>query len=172
MITRSLRTRSVAAAAVTGLALLTTSCAADDAPETAPPADSSAADTPAADGDSDSPSDAEPAESFQEEELDGALVASFPGGVPLYPGDVVSSLAVLGEVSERPEWNVTIATDDALEVVDAAIRDDYTSDGWEIRTEMDHMDGHLLVTGKDGYTVSITYSSAGGAVSINYGVSS
>ena len=174
---RALITRSGIAALIAVLALLTASCAADGEVGGTQPADAGGVEssTEEAGGSDAAEQDAaeDEAEAFQEEELDGSLVASFPDDVPLYPGDVVSSLAALSDMTQQPEWNATISTDDSLETVDAAIRADYTSNGWEIRSEMDHAGGFMLITANDAYIVTVTYNDLdGNGITINYGVSS
>jgi hypothetical protein len=165
----SLIVRSGLIAAIAALSLFTTSCAAETAGADSQPATSDNAESPAerADG-----SRADSTASFEAEELDGALVSSFPSDVPLYPGDVVNSLAALSEASERPEWNAQIVTGDSFDAVDASIRADYSSAGWKTRSEMDFMGGIQLIAGNDAYTVSITYNDFDGTgITINYGVS-
>lgn len=169
---KTLFARVGAAGIVSALALFLVSCGAEEPTEAATPVESAAAEptTESAD-DSDA---AEPAESsFQEEELEGELVSSFPDDVPLYPGEIVSSVAALSDVSQSPEWNVMMETADAFDVVDAAIRSDYTSNGWSISNEMDYLDGYLLMVRNGDYIVSITYAELGEVgITINYGVSS
>lgn len=169
--------RSVISTGVIALALLISACAGEDSAEGTQSAERSGVESPAdnsTDAEATAPTESdEPSESFEEEELDGTLVSSFPDAVPLYPSEVVNSLAAVSEVTERPEWNVLLTTGDAFEEVDAAIRSDYTSNGWNIRSEMDYMGGFLLVAGKDEYTVSITYHELSETeIHINYGVSS
>lgn len=158
--------RSALAALVAVVGLAMASCAGEPAegaapPETAQvaPEDQGGADD--ADGDGGA---------FAEEELEGRLVSSFPADVPLYDGEVLSSLAVLSESADRPEWNATIGTGDAIDAVDASIRDAYSTGGWEIRTDMKLGAGAQLIAHSAAYIVSITYMDSGG-VTINYGVS-
>lgn len=166
----SLIARSGLAVVVAAITLFVSSCAAEAPAGGTQPSESAQDAATEHSGDSDT---GQAADSFQEEELEGALVSSFPDDVPLYPGDVVSSIAALSEVTEQPEWNATMTTGDPFDAVDSAIRSDYTSDGWQIRSEMDHLGGYLLVAGKDNYTVSITYNDMQGpGITINYGVSS
>lgn len=140
------------------------------------------------DNDSSSPSDADTSQSssvdstgstsqnsqtIEAEELEGALVESFPADeVPLYDGTVTKSLGKMS-VSDRPEWNVTIETNDTINQVDAAIRASYAADGWSIRSDgKTLLGGTMLTTQSDGYTVTITYDEIGeSGIIINYGVS-
>lgn len=158
--------RSALAAATLALALFTVSCAAEtQATEQPPAAEGTAQES------TENTAPEQNAEDFEEVELDGALVDSFPSDVPLYDGEIVNSLSAWSETSDSPEWNVLIATDDPMETVDAAIRSAYTSNGWEIRSDMESMGGYLLVAHNDDYIVSITYNDMTGGLTINYGVS-
>lgn len=109
---------------------------------------------------------------FVVEEIDGALVTSFPTDVPLYDGEIVASSASLSDVDSAPEWGVIMQTGDPLEAIDAAIRSDYASNGWTIASDNAYMGGYQLIARGNGYTVSITYNDMTGPMEIIYGVSS
>lgn len=112
-----------------------------------------------------------PEEEFVEEELEGELVASFPKEVPLYDGQITSSLSKLSEAYQEPQWNVRMTTDDSFETVDAAIREAFGSNGWSISTEMESGGGLLLIANGGGPTTTITYTDIyGDGITINYGV--
>ena len=106
------------------------------------------------------------------EELEGELVSSFPAEVPLYDGEIESSLSGVAEISGNPEWNVAMTTADSLDAVDTAIREAFSSNGWAIGTDMEFAGGYQLTARSSEHMVSITYNDFGGPlVMINYGVS-
>lgn len=112
-------------------------------------------------------------EKIKDEKLEGELVSSFPKDeVPLYPGDVKSSLGKMDFTGERAEWNVEVATADSFEKVDASIREAYEGDGWSIVTDKKTgLGGTMLIARSSGYTASIIYEDTGDGILINYGVS-
>lgn len=171
-------TRAWMIAAAAALALFAASCGSDSsgAATAPPPVDNSQADvlpeeTPAAEEtpDAEEPSD-DSAATVEEEELDGALVDSFPSDVPLYDGEIESSKSGLNSFGD-PEWNAAIITNDAMESVDASIREAYSADGWTLGSELEFAGGYLLTARSEDYTVSLTYNDMTGPVTINYGVS-
>lgn len=105
------------------------------------------------------------------ETVTGALVSGFPGDkVPLYLGDVVESKR--SETSDgRPEYNVTIKTDDSFDKVDNWTRISYVNEGWDIKNESKTLLGGVMITAhSDEYINTITYDAQDGAVVINYGI--
>lgn len=157
--------RSAALAASVLLALGMTACASESSEPDA------LAEQPAAAETEDNAAAEQPAEDFTEEELEGALVDSFPKEVPLYDGEIKSSSASISEVSDDPQWNVMMTTSDSLETVDASIRESFSANGWKIGTEMESGGGYLLVANGGGPTTSITYNDMfGDFITINYGV--
>ncbi len=119
-----------------------------------------------------SPNNESSNEKVKDEELDGALVTSFPAEIPLYDGEVEKSLGQMSEITEQPEWNVTITTTDDLTDVDTSIRQAYSENGWTIVSDNEFAGGYQLTARGNGYTVSITHNDFGSStVTINYGVS-
>lgn len=181
---KSPMSRSWMIAAAAGLALLTASCAsdpvADDSPEDAPVVEEQTevqAEEPSSDDTQEAADDdqvAQDAETIEVEtvKLEGELVDSFPDDVPLYDGEIFDSSSQMDEVSEAPAWGVMMSTGDSIEVVDAAIREAYSTNGWEIGSDMEYMGGYQLVARHAGYIVSITYNDAlSSDIMITYGVS-
>lgn len=159
--------RSWTVAATTTLLLVTASCAAD--PIESPVAGSGTSVAASPEG---ALAQEDTATEFQTIELEGTLVDSFPGDVPLYDAAIVKSLAGVSEVTGKPEWAVLMTTGDSLDEVDARIRESYGSDGWTIGTDMEASGGYLIVARGNGYTVSVTYNDlTGSGITINYGVS-
>lgn len=171
------RSRSLTVTSIAALALFTASCASDSSPEQpsaqALVTEDATDNTDAPDSSDAQPSDADDTEAdVTPQELNGALVDSFPDDVPLYDGDIESSLAALSEVTGAPEWNVDMVTGDPFDTVDAAIREAYSSNGWEIASEMEFGGGPMLITRRASYTVTVSYSDAySEGIIINYGVS-
>lgn len=154
--------RSTILAAAVLLALVTTSCASTS-PDT-----NTQNDRPAAtDGNGNSNAE-QPAADFVSEELDGALVGSFPKEVPLYDGQIESSSASLSEASGDPQWSVRITTSDPFETVDAAIRAAFSSNGWKIASEMKSGSTYLTIARGGGPTTTVSYNDTFGT--IDYGV--
>lgn len=117
--------RPLAVAATTALMIMTAACSSDSSPEQpsaqALVTEDAIDNTDAPDSSDAQPSDADGTEAdVTPEELSGALVESFPHDVPLYDGDIVSSLVALSEVTGAPEWNVDMVTGDPFDTVDAA----------------------------------------------------
>lgn len=111
---------------------------------------------------------------IKDEKLDGELVDSFPKEqVPLYPGEVVSSLGKMDVYLDRAEWNVAITTSDTFAAVDASIREAYESGDWSIATDnKSGLGGTMLIARSNKYTAAISYDDMGtDGISINYGVS-
>lgn len=109
---------------------------------------------------------------IESEELEGALVDSFPQDVPLYDGEIIESKGGMSDVSEEPEWNVAMSTADSIETVDESIRAAYSTNGWTIGSESESGNGYQLIARKTGYIVSITYNDMFSTdININYGVS-
>lgn len=77
----------------------------------------------------------------KDEELDGALVTSFPAEIPLYDGEVERISSQMGVVTEQPEWGVTITTTDHLNDVDARIRQAYSENGRTIVSDNEFAGG-------------------------------
>ncbi|HMM62318.1 MAG TPA: hypothetical protein PKC86_02040 [Candidatus Saccharibacteria bacterium] len=110
----------------------------------------------------------------KDEKLEGKLVDSFPKNeVPLYPGEIVSSLGKMNSDGDRGEWNVAVKTNDSLAAVDASIREAYEADNWSIATESKTgMGGTMLIARSNKHTATITYDDMGtDGILINYGVS-
>ena len=110
----------------------------------------------------------------KDEKLEGELVDSFPKDeVPLYPGEIKSSLGKMDSTGERAEWNVEVNATDSFETVDSAIREAYEANNWSIASESKSlMGGVMLVARSYKHTATITYDDMGeGGVKINYGVS-
>lgn len=127
-------------------------------------------DTSASDTSGDTSTSAEaPSTEIESEEVEGALVDSFPDDIPLYDGTIIESKAGMSEVSGDPEWNVHMDTDDPVETVNESLRADYSSNGWEISSEMTSGSSHLFTASNSDYIVSVTYNDMFGT--INYGVS-
>ncbi len=155
-------------AAATALVLFTASCSAASETEST----ASNTETTAAESTDNSPAEQNNDAEFEVIELEGELVDSFPQDVPLYDGSIVQSSASLSEVSNAPEWAVLMSTGDALEAVDADIRESYSTNGWTIGSDMESAGGILLVARGNGYIVSVTYNDlTGDGITITYGVS-
>ena len=127
-------------------------------------------DTSASDTSNDTSTSAEPAHTeIESEELEGALVDSFPDDIPLYDGTIMESKGHMGEVSGAPEWSVFMKTDDPIETVNESLRADYSSNGWEMGSDMKSGSSHQFTARNNDYIVSVTYNDMFGT--INYGVS-
>jgi|LSQX01.1.fsa_nt_gb hypothetical protein len=166
-------TRTALGAAAVAFALLTTSCAAESSV-----ADDEAVDQSTSQQTTDETADqgtagddGHSADTFEVIELDGALVDSFPADVPLYDGEVLRSAASWSDYLDKPEWHAVIGTADDLDTVNAGVRADYTSNGWEITSESEVLGGYQLIAHGNGYIVSITYNDITGAMQVDYGVS-
>ena len=167
------RTWILALVAVSALA--TASCSSEapaDEEQVDAPTGEAQVDAPAEDG-SEGSTDADQSDTeVPSEELEGELVSSFPSEVPLYDGEIESSLSGVGEVTGSPEWNVAMTTADSMDAVDAAVREAFSSNGWAIGTDMEFAGGYQLTARSSEHMVSITYNDFGGPlVMINYGVS-
>lgn len=162
---------------VAALALFAAACSSDSSPDEAaaeaPITEETADTTDATDlGETEPNSTDEDGNDFTPQDLDGALVDSFPDDVPLYDGEIESSLSNVGEVTGLPEWSVTMFTNDSFDMVDAAIREAFSSNGWEISSEMEYGGGPMLVTRHASYTVTVAYNDAYTEnIMIVYGVS-
>lgn len=173
--------RTWAVVAVTTLMLVASGCSSEE-PEGDPQVDVLVAEettdvTETTDStagtDAQEPEQEEPAgHDVPTEQLEGALVSSFPADVPLYDGQIVDSLSGISDFSGAPEWNVTMTTQDSVDTVGASVREAYSTNGWSMGSEMESAGGNLFTARGAGYTVSVTYGDAfGPETTINYGVS-
>lgn len=154
------------------LALQLGACAAEPSEQDAPTGDQEVETSHTTNADDETSAETATPADFTPEELDGALVASFPSEIPLYDGEISDSRSSMGEVTQKPEWAVAMVTGDSLETVDAAVRDAYSNNGWSIRSEQDFAGGYMVIANGNGYIVTITHNDFGGPeVIISYGVS-
>lgn len=109
-----------------------------------------------------------------EEELEGALVSSFPDFAPLHPGNITKSKAVKRTTDGELQWSVRMETDSPFDDVKSAIATAYSQDGWEIvsvkEQNMGAMSNEIVMARGHGMTMSIVYTQVNDIVQISYGL--
>ena len=83
----------------------------------------------------------------------GELPEDFPTDVPVYEGDIESSLFTEGN------FTVAIKTADSAEDVYAWCLDEVKAGGWEVKSEFKAEGGGMIAAEKDGNMVQYTLSS-------------